>query len=119
MKRNNSTNVGRMDLYRTCITLLFAAAAVFGLTGAADDAARGRALAERLCATCHLNPGQGEKTGPAGIPGFRAVARRPNQTREAIVSWLQSVPTVMPNHHLTQDEMEDLAQFILSLRNEP
>ncbi len=64
-------------------------------------------------------PGQGEKTGPAGIPGFQAVARRPNQTREAIVRWLQSVPSVMPNHHLTQDEMEDLAQFILSLRTEP
>jgi mono/diheme cytochrome c family protein len=109
-----------MDRFaRTGITLFFAAMAVVGLTGAADDAARGRALAERLCATCHLNPGQGEKTGPAGIPGFQAVARRPNQTREAIVSWLRSVPPVMPNHHLTQDEMEDLAQFILSLRNEP
>jgi mono/diheme cytochrome c family protein len=106
-------------LARTGVSLFFAATAVVGLSGAADEAARGRELAERLCATCHLNPGQGEKTGPAGIPGFQAVARRPNQTREAIVRWLQSVPSVMPNHHLTQDEMEDLAQFILSLRTEP
>lgn len=82
------------------------------------EIAKGRELATRLCATCHLNPGQGEKSGPEGIPGFYAVARRPQQTAEAIVSWLQSVPPMMPNHHLTQDEMVTLSQFIMSLRDE-
>ncbi len=81
----------------------------------ADDLARGRQMAERLCATCHMNPGQGEKAGPAGIPGFAAVARRPGQTLDGIVAWLKSVPPMMPNHHLTQDEMSALALYILSL----
>ena len=51
-----------------------------------------------------------------GVPGFRAVANRPNQSVEGVVAWLKSAPTMMPNHHLTQDEMYALASFILSLR---
>ena len=84
---------------------------------AADaEAERGRALAQRLCANCHMNPGQGEKSGPSGIPSFAAVAKRPEQTFDGIVIWLQSIPPMMPNHHLSRDEMEALAAFILSLR---
>ena len=86
---------------------------------AADDAAKGRELADRLCKTCHLAPGQGEKQSASEIPGFYAIARRPTQNLEGIVDWLRSVPPMMPNHHLSQDEMFALAKFILSLRAEP
>lgn len=82
----------------------------------AQDSEKGRALAERLCARCHLNPAQGEKQGPMGVPGFRAVANRLNQSNQGIVAWLKSAPTMMPNHHLTQDEIYALASFIMSLR---
>ena len=82
----------------------------------ADDIAQGRELAERLCASCHMNPGQGEKCGHSGIPGFRAVANRPGQSIGGIVGWLKSAPPMMPKHHLSQDEMFRLAAFILSLR---
>lgn len=82
----------------------------------ADDIAQGRELAERLCAGCHLNPGQGEKEGRAGIPGFHAVANRPGQSVEGVVDWLKSMPPMMPNHHLSQEEMFRLAHFIMSLR---
>jgi mono/diheme cytochrome c family protein len=83
---------------------------------AADDVAKGHELAQALCAQCHLNEGQGEKQGSMGIPGFVVVANRPGQTFDGIVSWLKSVPPMMPNHHLTQDEMFDLAAYIMSLR---
>ncbi|CAN1722984.1 Cytochrome c [Hyphomicrobium sp. 1Nfss2.1] len=83
------------------------------------DAAKGETLARTLCADCHLNPAQGEKQGPMGVPGFVAVANRPLQTAEGVVEWLESIPPMMPNHHLTQDEMYDLAAFIMSLRKEP
>jgi cytochrome c1 len=53
-----------------------------------------------------------------GIPGFVAVANRPGQTFDGIVLWLKSVPPMMPNHHLTQDEMFALAAYIMSLRKE-
>jgi hypothetical protein len=31
------------------------------------------------------------------------------------MAWLRSVPPMMPDHHLSQDEMQALAVFILSL----
>ena len=103
----------------------FAAVAVLLLMGRAlaaepSDAndptiAEGRALAEALCATCHLRGNQSEKAGSAGIPGFRAIARRPGQSADGIVTWLLSMPPMMPNHHLTRDEMDKVAAYILSL----
>lgn len=81
----------------------------------ADHVEKGRALAERMCAVCHLNPDQGEKAGPGTVPGFVAVAKRSGQTLDGIIAWLRSVPAIMPNHHLSQDEMEALAFYILSL----
>ncbi|KAB2939759.1 MAG: cytochrome c [Hyphomicrobium sp.] len=84
-----------------------------------DDVAKGEELAKALCAECHLNPGQGEKRGPMGVPGFAAVANRPLQTFDGVVGWLKSVPPMMPDHHLTQDEMFALAAYIMSLRKAP
>jgi cytochrome c553 len=83
----------------------------------AQDQEKGRVLAVSLCAHCHMNEGQGEKQRPMDVPGFRAIANRPNQSMRGIVAWLRSVPPMMPNHHLSQDEMHDLAAFILSLRH--
>ena len=48
---------------------------------------------------------------------FQAIARRKGQSAEAIIAWLSSVPPMMPDHHLTQDERLLLARFILSLRD--
>ena len=96
-----------------------AAGVLAGTQARADEETeRGRALAEKLCAVCHLNPGQGDKTGPGTIPGFAAVAKRPDQTLEGIMDWLRSVPPMMPDHHLSQDEMEAIAFYILSLKQQ-
>jgi cytochrome c553 len=86
-----------------------------GAARASDGIEKGRALAERLCARCHMVPGQAEKRTANEIPGFAAVARRRGQTPEGIVVWLRSVPPMMPNHHLSQDEMYALAAFIMTL----
>ena len=90
-----------------------------GSADAGEDIARGRALAERLCAQCHMVPDQGEKRAANEVPGFAAVARRQNQTSEGIVAWLRSIPPMMPNHHLSQDEMHALAAFIMTLGKAP
>ena len=81
-----------------------------------DLVAEGRRLANSLCAKCHMNEGQGEKQGPMGVPGFRAVANRPTQTFQDVVRWLSSVPPMMPDHKLTISEIDALAAFIMSLR---
>lgn len=97
----------------TLMSIVVPAAPAFAET---DDVVRGQKLARRLCASCHMNPGQGEKSGPAGIPSFQAVADRDGQSLAGIVTWLKSAPPMMPNHRLTQDEIYQLAQFILSLK---
>jgi mono/diheme cytochrome c family protein len=98
------------------MVIVLAASAVAPQVRADDDVAKGRELANALCAQCHLNEGQGEKQGPMGVPGFIAVANRPKQTYDGIVQWLKAVPPMMPDHKLTQDEMFALAAFIMSLR---
>ncbi|MEZ5843504.1 MAG: c-type cytochrome [Hyphomicrobiaceae bacterium] len=82
----------------------------------AQDSDKGRALAAKLCAVCHMQSGQLEKHGKAGVPAFTAVANRPHQTHEAIVGWLRSNPSRMPEHRLTWDEVDALAAFIMTLR---
>lgn len=110
-------------MQRRCsrVPALVAAAAVCALQACADDEqdaiAKGRELARALCAQCHLNEGQGEKEGPMGVPGFVAVANRPGQTYGGIVRWLKAVPPMMPDHKLTQTEIDQLAAFIMSLRD--
>ena len=97
----------------TCIALM---GFLFFSPALAQDAIKGRDLARTLCSQCHMNDGQGEKHGSMGIPSFSAVANRPGQTEQDVVLWLKSIPPMMPNHHLSQDEMYALAAFILTLR---
>ena len=101
-----------------CRILAGALALAAPVRARADDVAKGSEPAHALCAQCHLNESQGEKQGSMGIPGFVAVANRRGQTFDGIVLWLKSVPPMMPNHHLTQDEMFALAAYIMSLRTE-
>jgi mono/diheme cytochrome c family protein len=97
--------------------LMISGVSAVPVTAAEDaDVVKGRQLAATLCAQCHLNEGQGEKQGPMGVPGFVAVANRPDQTYGGIVRWLKAVPPMMPDHHLTLDEIDQLAAFIMSLR---
>lgn len=99
-----------------CFALALAFMAGLASVAYGDDVAKGRELANALCAQCHLNPNQGEKQGPMGVPGFVAVANRPTQTFDGILAWLKSVPPMMPDHHLTRDEMYALSEYIMSLR---
>lgn len=85
---------------------------------ASQEKARGELLAQSLCANCHLGGSSSDKTGRTGVPTFAAIANRPTQTFEGVVSWLRSVPSVMPNHRLSQDEILDLAAFIVSLQEQ-
>jgi mono/diheme cytochrome c family protein len=83
---------------------------------ASQDKARGQELAQSLCANCHFGAHPGDRTGRSGVSTFSSIANREAQTFDGVVLWLRSVPSVMPNHRLTQDEILDLAEFIMSLR---
>ena len=76
---------------------MFVAAAmpVCSASAAVDEVAQGREIAQRLCAGCHMRPGQGEKSDHSQIPSFRAVANRPGQSLEGTASWLKIAPPTM------------------------
>lgn len=98
------------------VVLAVTVLAPFGGAARAGDVAKGRALAERLCAVCHMNEGQGEKSGAMSVPSFQAIANRRSEDHARIVEWLRSRPEVMPDHNVTWEEADSLAAFILSLR---
>lgn len=101
------------------LKLTFAIAGAVALSSQparAQDATRGNELVQTHCANCHVAARQGDLTGRSGVPTFEAIANRPAPTFDGVVRWLRSVPNVMPNHRLTQDEILDLAEYIMYLR---
>lgn len=99
--------------------IAFVAASLCMLAGGsafAQDRERGAVLARSLCAKCHFSVHPGESTGRSGVPTFSSIAKRREQSFDGVVYWLRSVPNVMPNHHLSQDEILDLAAYIMSLK---
>lgn len=85
----------------------------------AQDVERGATLARALCGKCHFSARPGELTGRSGVPTFSSIAKRREQNFDGVVRWLRSVPDVMPDHHLSQDEILDLAAYIMSLKLTP
>jgi len=108
--------MARFALALSIAMFVAAAMPVCSASAAVDEVAQGRELAQRLCAGCHMRPGQGEKSDHSQIPSFRAVANRPGQSLEGTASWLKIAPPTMPNHHLSHEEKRLLANFIMSLR---
>ena len=77
---------------------------------AAQPALDGATIARDVCASCHAEG----KAGPA--PSFSAIARMPSTTRTAITVFLKTPHAPMPNIMLSEDEIDALADFILSRR---
>lgn len=90
--------------------------AVLGTAAAADDAERGRALAESWCVGCHV-VGPDMPGGDAG-PAFSTVANRQGQTLGGIRAWLFEPHPPMPDLLLSPADYRDLAAYIMSLRQE-
>ncbi len=80
------------------------------------DGDRGLALAQRLCANCHVV--QPEQSGqvPAGVPTFASIAARPDQTSKRIENVLIHPHPPMPDIQLTRHEIGDLIAYIDRLR---
>ena len=83
----------------------------------AQDAPRGRAIAERWCANCHIVSSSATIGSANGLQTFPALAADPNIT----VSKLRAAMTSqhggrMPDFSLTKQEQDDLIAYIFSLR---
>ena len=82
----------------------------------AEDAGRGRSLAEAWCSSCHVIAPDAAG-GDAG-PAFETVANREGQTLGGIMAWLFEPHPPMPDLMLSPADFRDLSAYIMSLRRE-
>jgi mono/diheme cytochrome c family protein len=83
------------------------------------DVANGEALANKLCVGCHVLDRGAAAIPQPDVPSFPAIADRPNQTVEALTTWLLQPHAPMPDPYLSRVEIRDLAGYIFSLRKSP
>jgi mono/diheme cytochrome c family protein len=89
--------------------------------GTEPNAARGKALATRLCQNCHvIGPDAAPVAGvPAGVPSFAGIANRDGQTGAAILDALIKPHAPMPDMQLEHSEALDLIAYLETLRTNP
>lgn len=88
------------------------------------NAKAGHDLALRLCTPCHIvSPDQEFAPTFTGPPDFHSIANRPDTTTKSLRKFLATTHTTlsnpknMPNPQLTNDQIRDIARFIMSLRD--
>lgn len=82
---------------------------------AAGNAAAGKALAERWCASCHLVAPE-QATATTEAPPFQSIARRSSGDLGALAAFLADPHPPMPQMSLTRQEIKDLLAYISSLK---
>ena len=106
------------------ISLLAIAADTANAKKPADrgDADAGRDLAVVACTGCHIVSAD-QPFAPLikGPPDFREIANRPNVTVASLRRTIAALPLVprkggMANPHLTDDQLADVAAYIMTLR---
>jgi mono/diheme cytochrome c family protein len=82
------------------------------------DAAPGRAIAEALCAVCHVVDTRGAK-GPAytTAPDFAAIANTARMSPTVLNSFLSGPHPTMPQMKLPEDQQRAVIAYIMSLRD--
>jgi mono/diheme cytochrome c family protein len=83
----------------------------------AQDAARGKAMAERWCANCHVVSTTATIGSANGLETFPALARDPKVTESKLRAAMTSQHGGgMPDFSLTREEQDDLIAYVFSLR---
>jgi mono/diheme cytochrome c family protein len=98
------------------ITVLAASTAAHAQTLPGDTAA-GYMLAVARCERCHVVRENQPPPMTLGVPSFFAVADDPAVTVLGLLVFLQTPHARMPNLILERTEMNDVASYIMSLRD--
>lgn len=98
---------------------LFSLALLAGLCApaVAGDAAHGKRIAERWCATCHVVT-SAQTRAMVDAPSFADVARR-RADAKALANFLVDPHPKMPDMHLSRREIDDIVAYIRSLDPRP
>ncbi|MEM8587953.1 MAG: cytochrome c [Pseudomonadota bacterium] len=87
------------------------------------DPEAGQTVAVQQCAQCHaVLPGEGVLVNPdplpfdgAGALAFEDIANTPGVTAMALSAWMTSIHPTMPQILLSEDDLNDVIAYILSL----
>jgi mono/diheme cytochrome c family protein len=80
------------------------------------DAAEGGRLTTMWCIGCHqIGPLESNLASDA-VPSFRAVANMPSTTSLSLHAFLRTPHQAMPDLMLTEEQMDDIASYIIGLR---
>ncbi|WP_316232911.1 c-type cytochrome [Bradyrhizobium sp. SZCCHNPS2010] len=109
--------LGMTEAFRLSTVLLSVACCVFAIAApcAAADAAHGKDIAKRWCASCHLvESGQTSATDRA--PPFSYLATIPEFDQNRLAFLLLLPHPNMPKVSLNQADVADLADYIRSVK---
>lgn len=82
------------------------------------DPGKGRAVAETLCAGCHLIERQTGGAVTADVPSFTAIANKDGQTMEAMAGRIVIPHPPMPAIALSREEIRNVVAYIMTLRTD-
>ena len=78
------------------------------------DASKGSQLAQQWCANCHVTGGRPTGNVQQGPPSFPTIARA--RTTDQLRAFLSHPHGAMPDLSLTRAEIDDLVNYIETLR---
>ena len=93
------------------------AAALAATTSQAGDIAAGFKHAKEVCAKCHVVAKGIGGGGTDGAPPFATIPNQLKRSEAQIKTFLARPHGRMPDFVMTRQEIDDLAAYIMSLRN--
>jgi mono/diheme cytochrome c family protein len=100
-------------------TLLLTGPSFAGTATPKPNPEKGRALAERVCATCHAISRTPGSPLAADVPSFYAIANKPGQTMEMIAGRIVIPHPPMPAVALTREEIVNVVTYIMTFQAAP
>jgi mono/diheme cytochrome c family protein len=101
------------------LSLAAAAALTSGLARSASaDEAAGRRIAEHVCSKCHEVHSEEAKSPNPRAPNFARLAADPSVTGYSLQALLRTPHRTMPEIMLSNEELDDVVAYLLSLKPE-
>jgi mono/diheme cytochrome c family protein len=111
------THAVSMRVVLTALALALApTVSLAGPVTSAPDPEYGETLAQRLCSNCHLVNNAQEQVN-VDVPSFHEIANRQGQTEGSIMAKIVIPKHPMPVIPITKSELNDLAAYIMSLKD--
>jgi len=85
---------------------------------AAQDAQRGREVAQRWCSSCHVVERTATEAPAVGLPSFAAIAAKPDLAADHLRAAMNPQHNRMPDFALSRRQQDDLIAYFYSLRRQ-